>query len=154
VDALTSPEGSLALAIGALLLVMGYRVARPDRAREWAAVAAYAAALVAQTLGARGLLQGAVAAPGAALRIAGAVLVVVGLVMAGTAVRARRRAARTSPADAVAPGRVGPVYAGLAVVLAGQLLRDPSEAGFVVAAIAAPFLFWAALASPREPGRS
>lgn len=103
------------------------------------AVAAYAAALAAQLLGARGLLPGRTLAAGGALRIAGAALLVLGLVLAGTSSRARRRAATaTRPEQTPVPRSVDPVYAGLALVLAGQLAREPSlPAGiFTFAAVA------------------
>jgi hypothetical protein len=132
VDDLTSPQGSVAVAVAALLLVLGFRLARPDRLREWLAVAAYAVALAAQLLGARGLLPGRTVAAGSALRIGGAVLLVVGLVLAGTSSRARRRAAMNAGLESVrGTGALDPVYAGLAVVLVGQLLRGPSVAGGV-----------------------
>lgn len=146
-ELLTTPAGSLALAITALLLVLGHRLASPRRAAEWLGVGAYAAALVVQLLGARGLLPGAVLAPGTALRVLGGVLLVSGLVVAGTAARARRRAASaavrrhaggpggasgaTPPARAARPARLDPVHAGLALVAAGQLLRAPSVAGAI-----------------------
>ncbi len=129
-DELTSPPGSVSVAIAALLLVFGFRLARPDRLREWLAIAAYAVALTAQLLGARGLLPGRTLAAGAAVRIAGAALLVVGLVLAGTSSRARRRAATAArPEPRPSPRAVDPVYAGLALVLVGQLAREPSLAG-------------------------
>jgi len=129
-DDLTSPRGSVALAVSALLLVVGYRLARPERLREWLAVAAYAAALAVQLLGARGLLPGRTLAASGALRIAGAALLVIGLVLAGTSSRARRRVAMAArPEPRPAPRTVDPVYAGLALVLVGQLAREPSLAG-------------------------
>jgi hypothetical protein len=60
------------------------------------------------------------------------VLLVVGLVLAGTSSRARRRAAMNAGLEPVRSTRaLNPVYAGLAVVLVGQLLRGPSVAGGV-----------------------
>jgi hypothetical protein len=133
-DALTSPEGSVALALCALLVVVGYRLARPDRGREWLAIAAYAAALVASLLGARGLLPGPTAAVAPAVRLAGAALLVLGLLLAGQPSRARRRAARRAPGEATRAPPLDLVYAGLAVVLAGQLARAPSLAGGIATA--------------------
>lgn len=136
-DELTSPQGSVSVAIAALLLVFGFRLARPDRLRGWLAVAAYAVALTAQLLGARGLLPGRTLAAGAAVRIAGAALLVVGLVLAGTSSRAGRRAATAAgPERRPAPIAVDPVYAGLALVLVGQLAREPSLAGGISTLVA------------------
>lgn len=154
-DELTSPQGSLALALAALLLVVGFRLAHPGRGREWGALVAYSVAVVAQTLGARAILPGTVVPAGAPVRILGAALLVVGLVLAGSPARARRRAAG-APAAGRAPtaGRLDPVYAGLAVVLLGHLLREPSAAGAIAAGVAAPLLAWPALTSSRAPGRA
>ena len=155
-DELTSPQGSLALALAALLLVVGIRLAKPSRGREWSAVVAYAVAVVGQTLGARGILPGTVVAAGAPMRVLGAILLVAGLVMVGSQERARRRAATGASATERAPtaGRPDPVYAGLAVVLLGLLLREPSAAGAIAAGVAAPFLAWPALTSRGAPGRA
>ncbi len=153
-DDLTSPQGSVALAIAALLLVLGFRLARPGRLREWVAVATYAAALAAQLLGARGLLPGRTLAAGGALRIAGAALLVVGLVLAGTSSRARRRAATaTRPEQTPVPRRVDPVYAGLALVLVGQLAREPSLAAGIFTFVAVALCVHLAAISIR-PGRA
>ena len=148
-DQLTSPQGSVALAISALLLVFGFRLARPARPREWVAVLAYAAALVAQTLGAQGLLPGAVLAVGTALRIAGAALLVLGLLLAGKSSRARRRApsVETPPQPGTTP--FDPVYGGLAVVAIGQLLRGPSLGGAVAVLVAVVLNGWVALKAGR-----
>jgi len=153
-DVLTSPAGSLAIAISALLLVMGFRLARPVRTREWLAIAAYAGALVAQTLGALGFLAGPPVVPGAALRIAGLALLVGGLLLAGSSSRARRRAAMGVPAGLVPEARtVDPVYAGLALILVGQLLRGPSRPGAISVAIAVLIAGWVAL-TPRRAARA
>ena len=135
---LTSPEASVSLAISALLLVIGFRLAHPARSREWLAVFAYAAALAAQFLGTRGGLPGGLIAPGIALRIVGAALLVVGLVVAGSSSRARRRAAAAHDSPELLPHgqALDPVHAGLALVLVGQLLRGPSVAGGAMVLIA------------------
>jgi hypothetical protein len=149
-DGLTSPQGSVALAVSALLLVVGYRLARPERAREWLGVAAYAAALVAQLLGARGVLPGPAPAAGAALRVAGAALLVTGLLVAGKP-RARNRAAIEG--DPPAGGRAraaGAVHAGLALVLLGQLMRAPSLAGAAAVSIAVAIEAWVAWSARRR----
>jgi hypothetical protein len=149
-DELTSPQGSVALAISALLLVAGYRLARPERAREWLAIAAYAVALAGILLGARGVLPGATTVPGPALRLAGAALVVAGLVVAGKPSRDRRRAVTAAPSRPAAPlPRAGVAYAGLALVLVGQLARAPSLGGAAAAGAAVLACLQAAAASRR-----
>lgn len=130
-DRLTSTEGSLALAVSALLLVVGYRFTRPSRGREWGTIVAYATALVLGLLGAQGLLPGtSPASPPAALRIPGAVLIGAGLLLAGAASRAHSGAA---PGVLVTTGPYArirhPLYAGLAIALLGHLLRGPSRPG-------------------------
>jgi hypothetical protein len=153
-DVLTSPTGSLAIAISALLLVMGFRLARPARTREWLALAAYAGALVALTLGAFGLLEGPAAAPGLGLRLAGLGVLVAGLLLAGSAARAWTRAAADARAGAAVGAAAGapksrtvdPVYAGLALILVGQLLRGgPSRAGAISVGVAVLLAGWTAL---------
>jgi hypothetical protein len=151
-DELTSPGGAVALAISALLLVVGYRLARPERGREWLAVAAYGAALAAQLLGARGLLPGPALSAGPALRIAGALLLVGGLLVAGGPSRAQRRAVRERRPGP--PARSGAVYAGLGLVLAGQLARGPSSAGAIAAAAAMAVLAATAAAAQRDRPRA
>ncbi|ABS28443.1 hypothetical protein [Anaeromyxobacter sp. Fw109-5] len=147
-DSLTSPTGSLAVAISALLLVLGFRLARPSRAREWLAVAAYAGALASQTAAALGLL-GPPSEPGPGLRVAGGVLLVAGVLLAGAPARARRRAA-VGAAPGSRPRRIDPAYAGLALVLVGQLLRSPTRpAAAVSVAIAVLLAGWVALTTPR-----
>ncbi len=154
-DVLTSPSGSLAIAISALLLVMGFRLARPVRSREWLAVAAYAGALFSQTLGAIGIIAGPAVAPGLALRLVGLAVLVIGLLLAGSSSRARRRAAMSAPPARVPePRSVDPVYAGLALILVGQLLRGPSRAGAISVAVAALISGWVALTPrARSPAR-
>lgn len=153
-DVLTSPAGSLAIAISALLLVMGFRLARPVRTREWLAIAAYAGALFAQTLGAVGFLGDPVVAPGTPQRLAGAALLVAGILLAGGPSRARRRAATSAPAARAPDARsFDPVYAGLALILVGQLLRGPSRAGAISVAVAVVIAGWVAL-TPRRAERA
>ena len=153
-EVLTSPTGSLAIAISALLLVMGFRLARPARTREWLAIAAYAGALFTLTLGAAGFLCGPPAAPGAPQRLGGAALLVAGILLAGAPARARgRAAANPAAAAAPAPRSFDPAYAGLALVLAGQLLRGPSRPGAIAVGVAVLIAGWVAL-TPRREGRA
>ncbi len=58
----------------------------------------------------------------------------------------------TPPSRAPGARRVDPVYAGLAVILVGQLLRGPSRAGAVAVGLAVLFAGWAAL-TPGRDGR-
>jgi MYXO-CTERM domain-containing protein len=170
-DRLTTPEGSLALAIAALLLVLGYRMLRPERAAAWVAFAGYAAALVVSLLGARGALGTAVE-PAAPVRIGGAALLVLGLLVGARRSRPgreRHRAPDAAPAGSDAPPvpsgaartpsgalptRSGGLPAphgvasrarpelGLALVLAGHLARAPSAAGAVAVGVAVALLAW------------
>jgi hypothetical protein len=133
-DDLTSPAGAIALAVSALLLVVGYRLARPDRGLEWLGVGAYAVALAGILLGSRGLLPGESFAPGPPLRLGGVVMIAAGLLLAGAPARARRRAAIAGRPEASPPRpRLDQVYGGLALVLVGQLARAPSVGGGVAA---------------------
>jgi hypothetical protein len=145
-DALTSPGGALALATAALLLVLGLRLARPRGPAGWAAAVAYAASLAATLLGALHLLPGRAFVSPLPLRVAGAAAVVVGLLTAGAPARRRRPVAERGP-------RVtGAAYAGLALVLLGQLLRAPSAAGALGVGVAALVHGWAAWSGRRAPG--
>ena len=111
---------------------MGFRLARPVRTREWLAIAAYAGALFAQTLGAVGFLGDPVVAPGTPQRLAGRPARRRHPPRRGPS-RARRRAAMGAPAVPIPEARsVDPVYAGLALILvgrccAGPLAREPSR---------------------------
>jgi len=141
-DRLTTPEGALGLAVVALLVVLGYRLARPERGPDWIVLAAYAGALATIYGGAR-----AVPArdPGLVLRLTGAAALLAGVVLAGTAMRARRRdpAARAGLAP-IARAERPRIHAGLALVVAGQLLRAPTLLGLVAAAVAGAALAWGA----------
>jgi hypothetical protein len=151
---LTSPSGALGLATAVLLLVLGHRLVRPARAHEWAAVAAYAAALVALVVGARGLAAAGAPPAAPAVRWTGAALLVAGLVLAGASARARLRAAAAGRAPEAPPRRARvAVHAGLALVLLGQLLRNPSTPGAIACGAAALVLGWAAVRGAAEPGR-
>ena len=146
-ESLTSTEGTLALAIAALLLVSGFRFARPERGREWLAFVLYGTSLAATLAASVGHPLGPAAAPGVPLRAAGGAVLVAGLLLAGSAARARRLAAAGAPDPRRPPARARHgVELGLALVLGGQLLRAPSLAGAVATAAAALALAWVALA--------
>lgn len=154
-DELTSPQGSIALAIAALLLVLGFRLARPGRAREWVAVGAYAVALGTQVVAAQGLLPGSALPAGVTVRITGAALLVLGLILAGRSSRARRRAVmNTATPSESATRSLDPVYAGLALVVLGQLLRGPSVAGGAAASAAILINVWVALKARHRSRKS
>jgi len=163
-DALSSPHGALSLAVAVLAAVLGVRLLAPRSAPGWAAALAYVASLAASWLGASGLVPGG-ARPGASapmtVRLAGAALLVFGLLAAGRAAReAAGRAVREAAgrgAGEAAGGTAGStagaqlkVLGGLAMVLAGQLVRAPSPAGVAVLAVAAAALGWAALVARRR----
>lgn len=58
------------------------------------------------------------------------------------------------PAGLVAEARtVDPVYAGLALILVGQLLRGPSRAGAISVVVAVLIAGWVAL-TPRRAARA
>lgn len=145
---LTSPQGSIELAIAALLVVLGFRFARPSRPSEWVAMAAYVAGLGGQLLGALGLVRGSLFPAGVGLRVLGGLSLVAGLVLAGAPARARRRASAGRPA----PGRAAAAapYAGLALVLAGQFLRAPSAAGLAPVLVGIGVCAWVSFAA--RPG--
>jgi hypothetical protein len=148
--ALTSSPGTLELAIAALLLVLGLRLLRPARLREWIGLVAYAAAVAIQLFGASGLISGAVPAASFWQRILGMGLLVAGLLLTGAPARARRRVRPRggqpkSGADALA-------HVGLALVVAGQYLRGPSTAGLVASAIGVVVNAACALVARRDGG--
>jgi len=136
-DVLQTPQGAISLAVAVLAAVMGVRLLGPDRlgGRSVAAAIAYAAALAVTWFGGSGVLARSPEPP-LTVRLAGAALLVFGLLQAGRA--ARERAGR---ADA---GATRKVLGGLAMVLAGQVLRAPSPAGIAAALAAAAVLAWAA----------
>jgi protein-S-isoprenylcysteine O-methyltransferase Ste14 len=150
-EALTSPEGSLALAIAALLLVLGFRFARPDRPHAWIAFLAYAGALAVSLVAALDLVPGTPVAASAPVRIAGAALLVVGLLLAAAASKASRV---VHPGALVVAGpyrRVRrPLEAGLALVLVGHVLRAPSLLGWAAVAAAVALLAWSAWRGDRH----
>lgn len=156
-DSLTSPDGALGLATTVLVIVVGYRVARPERRPDWLAVLGYAGAMAVIFLGGRGSPDRA--ATHLALRLVGAAALLVGLVVAGAGVRASRRG--VPPRDAAAsplPRHSRPlVHAGLLLALVGQLLRAPTQIGALALGVALVPLAWASWASwrgrsPVQPG--
>jgi protein-S-isoprenylcysteine O-methyltransferase Ste14 len=156
VEKLTSAEGSLALAITALLLVMGFRLARPARGREWGAITTYATAIVLTLLAAHGLLPGPPPpTPAAPVRIAGAALLVSGLLLAGAAAGVRASTPAGELATTGPYSRVRhPLYIGLVLVVIGNVVRAPSTAGLLSAAAAAVVYASLAITEEREADRA
>lgn len=137
-DAILTAEGSLALAISALAIVLGWRFTLPVRGRDLGGVAVYAATLGVTFAAAHGLVPraGALEA-GPAARLVGGALVILGLALAGASYRARLRAGRGRLATAGPYAWIRqPLHAGLALVLLGHLLRLPSSVGLLATAIA------------------
>lgn len=133
-----SPEGSLALAVAALVAVLGWRFTLPERGRDLAAVLVFVAAVAVTFAAGSGLVPGGgpVAAP-LSVRVVGAALLVAGLLLAGRSFKARLLAGRGHLAEAGPYARIRhPLYAGLALVLVGHLLRLPSRAGALAVTIA------------------
>ena len=140
-------DGMLALAVTVLLVVVGYRVARPARAPDWFAVAGYVSALGVLHLGA--MSSGPEPRAPLPLRIVGGALLVGGLIVAGSGVRAARAAG--APLLAGAPRRPA-VFVGLGLVLCGQLMRVPSAPGAVAVGLAMLAIAWATAAAWRRAG--
>jgi len=148
---LLTPEGSLALAIAALQLVLGWRFTLPERGRDVAGFLLYAAAVGLAFAAGRGLLPASPPLAGALpLRLAGAALLLGGLALAGASQKARLLAGRGALATSGPYGRLRhPLYVGLALVLAGGVLRAPSAVGAAAAAIAVAHYAWLALREER-----
>ena len=151
-DSLTSPEGSLGLALTVLVLVLGYRFSQPERARDWGALASFAGALGVAFAAGRGLLDAGEGPPPALPgRLAGGVLLLGGLVLAGAAWKARRA---TAPGQLTTQGPYGrvrhPLFVGLVLALVGYVLRTPSLAGAWAAGVAGLVHVAAAVLEERE----
>jgi protein-S-isoprenylcysteine O-methyltransferase Ste14 len=149
---LLTPEGSLALAIAALVAVLGWRFTLPERARDFGGVLVFVAAVAVGLLGGRGLLPGTEpAAAGGAARIGGAAGLVAGLLLAGASFKARLLAGRRALAATGPYARLRhPLYVGLALVLAGHLARAPSRAGALAVLVALGQYAWLALVEERD----
>lgn len=149
---LLNPEGSLALAIAALQLVLGYRFTLAERGRDLLGLLVYALA-VGQTFAAeRGFLPGVVPSPvPLQVRLAGAAVLCAGLWLAGASSKARLLAGRGALATGGAYSRIRhPLYLGLGLALIGGLLRSPTVIGGALAGAAAGV--YAALGALDERG--
>lgn len=155
-SALLTPEASLALAIAVLEIVLGYRFTLPERGRDVGGFLVYAVAIAVAFAAGRGLLPASppLAAP-LWMRIIGAVLLLVGLILAGASSRARLLAGRGRLATSGAYARLRhPLYLGLSLVLAGSLLRAPSAAGAMAAVLAMAHYVWLGTLEERDSART
>lgn len=137
-ESILTAEGSLALAISALAVVLGWRFTLPVRGRDLGGLAVYVVAVGVTFAAAHGLVPraGALEA-GPAARLAGGALMILGLALAGASFKARLQAGRGRLATAGPYARIRqPLHLGLALVLAGHLLRLPSSAGLLATAVA------------------
>jgi protein-S-isoprenylcysteine O-methyltransferase Ste14 len=152
VESVLTPEGSLALAISALVVMLGWRFTLPVRGRDFAGVVVYIAAIAVSFAAGRGLLPGGgPVAAGPVARLGGAALLVAGLLLAGASFKARLLAGRGHLAEAGPYARIRhPLYAGLALVLVGHLLRLPSRAGALAVTIALVQYLWLGMVEERE----
>ncbi len=151
-DSLLSAEGSLAVAISALAIVLGYRFTLPERGRDFGGLLVYVAAIGVTLAAAHGLVPRAGAvAPGLALRALASVLLIAGFLLAGASFRARLEAGRGALATRGPYARVRhPLYLGLGMVLVGHLLRLPSSAGLLPIALALASYAFSGAAEERE----
>lgn len=141
---LLTPEGTLALAIAVLELVLGWRFTLPERGRDLLGPGVFAAAVVVGFLAGLGYIPASPPWPNPMpLRIAGAVLLLGGLFLAGASSKARPLAGRGRLATGGPYAWIRhPLYVGLALALAGAWLRAPSTLGGLVAAAAAAAYAW------------
>jgi protein-S-isoprenylcysteine O-methyltransferase Ste14 len=152
VESLLSPEGSLALAIAALLAVLGWRFTLPERGRDFAGVLVFVAVVALTFAAGRGLIPGTGAVvAGPLLRLGGAALLVLGLLLAGASFKARLRAGRGRHPEVGPYARIRhPLYAGLTLVLVGHLLRLPSQVGALAVLAAVAQYVWMGTVEERE----
>lgn len=151
-ESVLSPEGSLALAISALVVVLGWRFALPERGRDFAGILVFVTAVVLTFAVGRGLVPGSgPTAAGPFLRVTGGALIVAGLLLAGASFKARLLAGRGRLAATGPYARIRhPLYAGLALVLVGHLLRLPSQPGALAVIVALSQYVWLATVEERE----
>ena len=151
-ESVLSTEGSLALAISILAIVLGYRFSLPERGRDFAGVAGYVLAIAVTFVSAHWFARAARATDlGPAWRYAGDASLVIGLLLAGSSFRARLVAGRGRLAATGPYARIRhPLYLGLGLALLGQLLRLPSAAGLVCTLLALGGYLWAGAAEERD----
>ena len=153
---LLTPEGSLALAIAVLEIVLGYRFTLPERGRDLGGFLTYAAAIGLGFLAGRGLVPASPPLPAPfPVRVLGAAALLVGLWLAGASSKTRLLAGRGRIVTGGPYARVRhPLYLGLGLVLAGSLLRAPSAVGGLAAAVAVAQYVWLGALEERESQRA
>ncbi len=153
---LLTPEGSLALAIAVLEIVLGYRFTLAERGRDVGGFLTYAVAIGLAFLGGRGLVPASPPVPAPlGLRLAGAAALVFGLLLAGASSKARLLAGRGRIATGGPYARIRhPLYLGLSLVLAGSLLRAPSAVGALAVALAVAQYAWLGVLEERDSLRA
>jgi protein-S-isoprenylcysteine O-methyltransferase Ste14 len=149
---LFTPEGSLALAIAALEVVLGYRFTLSERGRDLAGAFTYVIAVALGFAAGRGLISASPPFPVPfAVRIFGAAVLLAGLLLAGASSKARLVAGRGRLVTGGPYAYVRhPLYVGLSLVLAGGLLRAPSAIGGLAAAAAVAQYVWLGMIEERE----
>ncbi len=155
-DSILTAEGSLALAISALAIVLGYRFTLPVRGRDFGGLVVYVVAVAVTFAAAHGLVPraGAVEA-GPAARLLGGALMILGLALAGASFKARLQAGRGRLATGGPYARIRqPLHLGLGLVLLGHLLRLPSSAGLLATAVALASRAFTAAAEERDAAAS
>jgi len=149
---LLTPEGSLALAAAALLVVLGWRFTIAGRPRELLGVLGFVLAVAITLAGALDLVPGSPVRPAPfPVRLAGAALLVGGLLVAGASFRARRAIGHGALCTGGVYARLRhPLYLGLGLALLGNLLRTPNLAGAVAVGFALVLSAWLARLEERE----
>ena len=149
---LLDPDGSLALATAALLIVIAWRFTLAGRLRDVAGIGGFAMAVVITMVGGLGLVPASPVHPTTPpVRLAGVALLIGGLLVAGASFRARH----ASEPGALCTGHVyarlrHPLYGGLGLALVGNLLRTPHLAGAVAVGSALGLFAWLARVEERD----
>ena len=149
---LLTPDGSLALATAALVIVLGWRFTLARRARDVAGALGFVLAVAVTLAGAFGLVPGSPAhSANLPIRLAGAALLVGGLLLAGASFRTRRGIGPGVLCTGNAYARIRhPLFAGLSLALVGNLLRTPHVAGAVAVTFAVVLYAWLARREERD----
>ena len=151
-ESVLSPEGSLALAISALVVVLGWRFALPERGRDFAGMLVFVTAVVLTFAVGRGLIPGSgPTRPGRFCGSPAAHWSSSASCSPARRFKARLLAGRGRLAVTGPYARIRhPLYAGLALVLVGHLLRLPSQPGALAVVVALAQYVWLATVEERE----